>query len=131
MLAVLQVDDADDAASAHERDGEKGFVAVFWQLVEELESRVLRGFFGDGDGFAMFGNPSRDSLPNAQLQAVNDFRVRVLGGPQGKFVAFENVHEAGVALHQRGGKFNDARKNFMKSVGCSQPSADFMKHVNM
>ena len=41
-------------------------------------------------------------------------------------VAFENVDKAGVALHQNSGKFNGARKNFAKSVGCSQSSAGFI-----
>ena len=68
---------------------------------------------------------------DAEFQAVDDFGMRVLRGPQDQFVAFKNVDQAGVALHQRGSKFDDAVQNFVKSVAAAEADADVVKYINM
>jgi hypothetical protein len=40
-----QVDDSDDATTAHQGHGEKCFATIFGQFVEELEAGIVRGFF--------------------------------------------------------------------------------------
>jgi hypothetical protein len=131
VLSVLQVDDADDAASAHERYGKECFVTVFGQFVKELEARIVRGFLGDGDGLMVFGDPSGNALPHAEFEAIDNFGMRILGGPQNQFVAFEHVDEARVTTHQTGGEFEDARENLVKSVGRTETHADFMEYIYM
>jgi len=131
MLAVLQVDDAHDAAAAHQGHREKRFVAVFRQLVEKLEAGVMGSFLGDGHRFAMLRNPSGNALPDAEFQAVDHVLVRVLGGAKDQFVAFQNINEAGVALHQSRGEFDDAAQNFVKSVCGTEPNTDFVQYIYM
>jgi len=129
MLAMLQVDDAHDAAAAHQGHREKRFVAVFRQFVEKLEARVMGRFLRDGHRLAMFRDPSSNALPDAEFQAVDHVRMRALGGAQDEFVAFENINEAGVALHQSRGKFDHAGQNFVESVCGTEPNTDFVQYI--
>src|SRR5512141_1966548 len=99
--------------------------------MEELEARILGGAFGDGDRFEMLGHPSGNALPNPNLQTVDYVRVRILRGPQHKFIFFQNVNEAGIALYQGSGKIDDAAQNIMKTFGGAQPHADFMEYINV
>ncbi len=76
--------------------------------MEELEARILRGFFRNGHGFAMLRDPSGNSLPTWSFRRSDDFGMRVFGSPQYQFIAFKNVDKTGVALYQCGSKFNDS-----------------------
>jgi hypothetical protein len=131
MLAMLQVDDANDATAAHQWNGQKRFVTVFRQFVEKLEARIVSGLFWNRNGLAVLGDPSGNTLPDAEFEAVDGFRMRVLGGAQDQFIAFKNVDEAGIAFHQSGGKFDDAGKHFVKSVARSQAHANLMEYINV
>jgi hypothetical protein len=129
MLAVLEVDDTDDAPAAHEGNGEKCFVAVFRKLVEELEAGIMRSFFWNRDGLEMFRDPSSNSLSDAQLQAIDNAGMGILGGAEDEVVPLENINQARVALHQGGGKIDDAAKNFAKSVSRVEANTDFMEYI--
>jgi len=131
MLAVLQVDDTDHSSPAHQRHGKKCFITVFGQFVEKLKAGILRRLFGDGNGLAMFRHPSRNALPHAQFQAVDNFFVRVFGGAQNQLVAFENINQAGIALHQRSGKFNNAVQYIVKSIRRTEANTDFVEYIYM
>jgi len=96
-----------------------------------LESRILRGALGNGNGFAVFRDPPRNALPDAEFQAVDNLGMRVLGGSKDEFVAFEYVDQAGIALDQCGSKFDNAAQNFVKSVCCTEADADFVEYINM
>ena len=100
VLAVLQIDHAYDAASAKQRDREKRLIAVFRQLVKKLEARIVRRFFRNGNWLAVLRHPACNALSNAKFQAVDDVGVRVLRGAKNKFITFEDVDEAGVALDE-------------------------------
>jgi hypothetical protein len=76
-LAVLQVDDANDFVAAEDGHREKGFVTVFGQLVEALETGIVRRVGGYSYGLAVFGDPAGDSLPHLHFEAVDDFRMGV------------------------------------------------------
>ena len=131
VMAMLQVQHTDHASSAHQRNGEKRFVTVFWKFVKKLKPGIVRGSFGDCNRFAMLGDPSRNSLPYAELQAIDYFRMRVFGCAKDQFVAFEHVDKAGITLYKGSGKFNNASKNLMKAIGGVQADGDFMKDINM
>jgi len=105
-LAVLHVDDSDGASAAEERDGEKGFVTVFGKLVEELEARILGSIARDGYWFEVLGNPSGDTLADLELKAVENFGVGILGSAEHKFLVFQHVNEARIALDQCGGELD-------------------------
>src|SRR5262249_58420172 len=62
-VAVLEIDDADGAATAQQRNGKEGLIAVFGEFIEELEARVLKGVACDSHGLVVFGDPAGDSLP--------------------------------------------------------------------
>ena len=83
------------------------------------------------DGLAVFRHPSRNALPHAQFQAVDNFVMRVLRCAQNQFVAFENIDQAGIALHQRSGKFNNAVQYIVKSVRRTETNTDFVEYIYM
>jgi hypothetical protein len=130
MLAVLYIDDADGASAAEERDGEKGFVAVFREFVEELEARVLGSVTGNGHRFEMLGDPSGNALADLELETVEDFGVGVLGGSEDEFFVFQHVDKAGITLHEGGGELNDAVQDFMERIGGGHAAAEFVKEIN-
>jgi hypothetical protein len=130
-MAMLQVQDADHASSGHKRNGKKGLVTVFRKFVKKLETRIVGGSFRNGHGFAVFCDPSGNSLPDAELQAINDFSMRIFGSAKDKFVAFEHVDEAGVTLYKGSRKIDNTRKNLMKAIGRAEADGDFMKDINM
>ena len=131
MMAMLQVDDADDTSTAHDRHRQKSFVTVFRKLVKKLKARIVSCALGNGHGFAVLSHPSGNSLPDAQLQAINDIRMRILGSAKDQFIAFEHIDEAGVTLYEGSGKLNNTRKNFMKAIGRTEADGDLMEHVDM
>ena len=62
---------------------------------------------------------TRNVLSDAMFQAVYDLGMRVLRASKHEFVVFQHVDQAGVALHQRGGKFDHAAQDFANSVRCA------------
>jgi hypothetical protein len=131
VLPVLQIDDANYAAPAHQGHGEKSLIAVFGKFVEKLEARIVRGVLRDRHRFAVFRDPSRDSLADTQFQAIDHFRVGILRRPQDEFIGFEHIDEAGIAFHKRGRKIDNPGKNFMESVCRIQTHRNFMQYVYM
>jgi hypothetical protein len=131
VLSVLQIDDTDHPAPAHQRHGEKSLITVFGKFVEKLEARIMGGVLRDRHRFAVLRDPSRDSLPDAQFQAIDHFRMWVFRRPQDKFIAFEHIEEAGIALYKRGCKIDNPGKNFMESVCRVQTGRNFMQYVYM
>ena len=131
VLPVLQIDDTDHSAPAHQGHGEKSLIAVFGKFVKKLEARIVRGVLRDGHRFAVLRDPSRDSLPDAQFQTIDHFRMWILRRPQDEFIAFEHIDEAGIALHKRGRKIDNPGKNFVEIVGRVQTDRNFMQYVYM
>jgi hypothetical protein len=78
----------------------------------------------------MFRYPSGNALSDTKFQPVDYLGMRILRRSQNKFVAFQDVDQAGVAFHQRRGKINHAIQNFVKSVR-AQADADLVKYINM
>jgi hypothetical protein len=130
-LAMLQVDHPYNPTAAHQRHGQKGFVAIFGELMEELKARIGCGFFCNRHRLAMLRYPPRNALPYAQFQPVHNFRMLILGGPKDEFLVLENIDQAGVALHQRGSEFDHAGQHFVKAIRRRQPDSDFVQQVNM
>ena len=126
---MLDVDDADGTSAAQKRDGEKSFVAVFGKLVEELEARVLGGVARDGYGFEVLSDPSGDALADLELEAVENFGVGILGGPEDELFVLENIDETGVALDQGGGELHDAVQDLVERVGGGHAAAEFVKEI--
>ena len=129
-LPVLHVDDADGAAAAEEGDREERFVAIFGKFVEELEARVLRGVAGDGDGLEVLGDPSGDALAEMELEAVEDFGVRILGGTEDEFFVLQHVDEAGIALDQGGGELYDVVQDFVERISGGHAAAEFVQEID-
>jgi hypothetical protein len=113
---VLEVDDSDETAAAEQRDGQECLVGILGQLIEELEARIHCSVARDGYGGAMFGDPAGDALADAQLQAIDYFLMGIFGGAQDEFFQLLDVDEAGIALHQGYGEFEDFFENFVEWV---------------
>lgn len=128
---MLQVDHADHAAPAHQRNGKERFVVVLGKFIEKQKAGISRGVFGDRDRLFIFCDPSGDAFTHVQFQAIDRIGVRILGRSQDEFFAFENIDEAGIALDQSGGKIDDAGQNFVKSIRCGKTDADFVQNLNM
>lgn len=75
----------------------------------------------------MLSHPARDTLPNADLDLVDRIGVRVLRRTQYQVVAFEDVHEAGVALDDVAQQLDNASEHGLQRVGGGQAAADLVK----
>jgi hypothetical protein len=114
---MLQIDSSNDPPPAHQRDGKKGFITIFRQLMEELEARIESRPFGNRHWFVMFRHPTGNSLPHAQFEPVHHVRMSVLRCPQDQVLALDNIDQAGIAFHQSRGKLHYAIQHFVDSAG--------------
>lgn len=69
-LAMLEVDDANDLATAENGDGKKGLIEVFREIVKHAEARIGRGMAGDCHGLPVFGNPSGNTLAHRETESM-------------------------------------------------------------
>jgi hypothetical protein len=99
--------------------------------VKKLKTRIVSSALRNRDGFKMLSDPSGNSLPHAEFQAIDDFRMRVLRSSKDKFIAFEYIDEAGVTLYKGCRKINHTGKNLMKSIGRAEADSNFMKDINI
>ena len=129
-LAMLNVDDADEFVAGKDRHGKKGFVFIFRQLVEALETGVLKGARRYGDRLQMLGNPTGDALPHLHFQAVDDFGMRIFRGAEDQFFGFEDVNEAGVTFYDGTDEIDDALQDFVKRIGSRHAAANLMEKTN-
>ena len=60
----------------------------------------------------MLRHPAGNAFSQLQLQAIDGFGMRILGGPQDKFVAFEHVDKTGVAADDGGREVHHFRQHF-------------------
>jgi hypothetical protein len=128
--AMLQIDGSHNPPAAEQRDGEKGFVTILGQFMEELESRILCRLFADRHRFVMFRHPARNALPHAQFEPVHNVGMSVPGSAQDQVLALEHIDEAGIALHQRRGKLHHPAQHFVESAGGRQPATNLMQQIN-
>jgi hypothetical protein len=97
--------------------------------MKKLKAGIVGRVFRDGNRFAMLRDPSRNALSDAEFQAVDHIRMRVLGSAKDELIAFEYVDEAGVALDQRRSKFDYAGENVVKAVGSTEANTDFVQYI--
>jgi hypothetical protein len=55
--------------------------------------------------------------------------MRIFRGAKDKFVPLENVDQAGVALDESRGEFNNLVQNFVKSTRCAEPETDLVQYI--
>jgi hypothetical protein len=65
----------------------------------------------------MFRDPTGNALTHAQLQAIEQLMVRILGRPQYQIVSSKHVNETRVAFYETNRKIEHAVKSLVKSVG--------------
>src|SRR5207237_9868943 len=92
--AILHVNHTDQPSATDYRHRQKSLEAVLRYLVEQFEARVLKGASRHRDRLPVFGHPTGDALPQLEFQAIDQFRMGVLGSPQDQFVVFEQISEA-------------------------------------
>ena len=126
---VLDVDDADHLPLGHDGHGEKGLVAVFGQIMEELETRIIAGVAGDGHGAALLGHPAGDPFSQAQPDVPDQFGVRVLGGSEHELVSarVQQVDEAGIRLGDLDGDVHDVMEDGVEIQVAADRIADLVE----
>jgi hypothetical protein len=99
--------------------------------MEKLKARIGRSFFRHRHWLPVLRHPTCNALPDAQFEAVHNFRMLILRSSQDKLFALKNIDQAGVALHEGGSEFDHAGQHFVKSVRSRQPDSDFVQQINM
>src|SRR5437763_1932349 len=79
----------------------------------------------------MFGDPPGNSLSYPQFQAIEQFRVRVLGRPQNQVLAFKHVNETGVALHNFYREIQNPVERLVETVGGGDAADGLMQDIYM
>lgn len=130
-FAVLDVDDADDFASAEHRNREEGLVAVFREFVEKAEARIVECTHRNDDRFDVFSDPSGDALAEAQFEVVDGLRMRIHGGAEDELVALEGVNEAGIAADDEGNEDDHLLENFVQRIGSRDAFRDLMNEIDV
>jgi hypothetical protein len=99
---------------------------VFWEFVEQLETRIARRVSWDSHGLFVLCDPSSDALADAQPQAIHnlDFRMRVLRAAQDQIIAFQDVDEARIAFDQGGNEVDDLPQHFVQRIRCCEAAGD-------
>ena len=69
--------------------------------------------------------------PILQFQPVHHLRVRILGGAENQFVSFENVDEAGIALHDARHELDHQFQNGIQGIGGGDALADLVQDLNL
>src|SRR5581483_2245078 len=126
---MLKVDDSNCPSAAQNRHGEKRFVPVLRQFTEEVEAGIAKSIFAECNRFEVLGNPSGDALPNAKLEAVYHFRMRILRRAQNEFIALQNVDEARVALDLAGDERDNSLQDIVQHIGACHAAADLVQQV--
>lgn len=85
----------------------------------------------DSYGLAMLRHPSRNSLPERQLQPTDFLAMWILRGAQNQIIAFTDVDEAGIAANDSGSKFNDSFQILVQRVFRGEAAAYVMKKINV
>jgi len=129
-LSSLEIDDADEFAAAENGNGEECFVAIFGEFAEGAEARVLVGVIADGDGNFMLGDPAGDAAADLELEAIDNFGVRIFGGTKDEFVVLEDIDEAGVEFGDDGDEVDDLAEDFVKRIGGGEAAADFVEKID-
>src|SRR5882724_4626695 len=106
-LSILQIDDADQTSSTYQRNGQESFKVILRQFVKHVETRIFTRALLHDNGFTPLRHPARDSLAQFQLQAIDQFRMRILGSSKNQLVMFKNIDKTGIALHNGDDKFDD------------------------
>jgi hypothetical protein len=55
----------------------------------------------------------------------------ILRGSQNQILPFQNIDQAGVALHQRGSKVDHTSQYIVKAIRRRQPIADLVQQIYM
>ena len=113
------------------RHREERFVAILRQLVERLESWIVERVTANGYRGAVRSHPSSDALSHAQLETIDDIRVRRLRRTQHQVVVLEHVDEARVTLDDGGNEVDHAGQHRVQGIGGSDAAADFVKQIDI
>jgi len=99
-FAMMDVDDADQVAAAHQRNREEGLVSIFLEGREALEAGIERGVLAKRDNGFVLGNPAGDTFAHLQADVADFTRVRQLRRAQDDLVGgvVDKVDKTGVGV---------------------------------
>ncbi len=118
-LAVLHIDDAGHAPARDDRNRQECLELVFRQVVEELESSVLRGVPRNGNLLRLLRHPAGDAFTDLHRNAANQARMGVFGGPQDQEVLcfIQQIKQTGIAARDLNDKTDDLLQHFVQIQG--------------
>jgi len=90
--------------------------SVLRKLGEVPETRVFVSFAEYRHRLAMLCNPSRNPLPQAEFQPIQEVLVRILGSAQYQIVPFKYVYKTRIAFHYFDGEVQNSIKRLVKTV---------------
>ena len=79
----------------------------------------------DYDRLPMLGDPSGNALSELQLEMVDEIGMGIARCAQNQLIALEDIDEAGVALRNRNGKFDDV----CEQIGQGRSRGDALRDV--
>ena len=86
-LAMLYVDNADNAIAGDDRGGEESLIGIGFELGEGLEAGIIEGVPGQSDEAAVAGDPAGESLFKGETHATYGGSGRGVRGAQDKLLA--------------------------------------------
>src|ERR1035441_10299890 len=84
--AVLKIDYSDHLTGAQNRSAQHGLEVIFREVLEGLESWIIRGIGGDCYRFSMSRNPPSDPLSKLNAEPIHQVSVGIFGCAKNQFV---------------------------------------------
>ena len=130
-LAVLHIDNADDAIADHYGDGKKRLVGVFRKVAKELEAWILKRPSRNGEQTPLPRHPAGQSFSQLEPNEPAVTATGLIGRAQDQLVTVEQVKQARVAAHVLGDQGNNILKNVLETHLSRHHTADALKEAKL
>ena len=128
---VLHVDHAHHPVPRDDRNGEKSFVGVLWQVAEVFEPWIPIRLPGDRQQTPFVRHPPGQAFIEPQPDLPDRRRVRCIGRAQDQFVLVQQVNQAGVAFHEFHNERNNALQDLLETHFLHHEPADALKQAKL
>ncbi len=130
-LAVLHIDNADDAIAGHHGDGKKRLVGVLRKVAKELEAWILKRPSRNGEQTPLPRHPAGQSFPQLEPNEPAVTAAGLIGRAQDQLVTVEQVKQARVAAHILGDQRNNTLKNLLEAHLPRHHTADALTEAKL
>jgi hypothetical protein len=130
-LAVLHVEDADDAVTGDDGSGEESLVGIGFELGEGFEAGIVVGFAGESDEAAVASNPAGEAFLEGEADTADGRGRGGVGGAEDKLVAVGEIDDTGVTFEVLDEEGDDALENLLQSGLANHQAADALKEMEL